>query len=277
MGLFDLVGGLFGGSGSSAKSTATIDTSLAVNALARNVMSCASTNMVSQTFVVSGSNNIVQNTKQVQALQFNSSCAQSTQNIAELQQTITNAIQQAANAQSTAVLSVLGGSRSDVDTKISNDVKQNITQETIQNIVHTSAAQQSIIISGNNNIINNFDQSQTLSIVLNNCQNVINNLRSVQDINNALNSNSTATTTNPISEIVDSVFSGITSFGWMWVIIIVVAIAVGGYILVKGGPMAAFLGSDSDEGEDNTQEIQPMSMNQPMQPMPTNQEIQQTY
>lgn len=240
-----------GSGGSKSVSNVKIDTSLAVEALAKNVMNCTSNTKILQSFIISGDYNVIKNSKQVQALKFNQECKQSAQNIADLQQTIANAINNSASAQGSGVLSALGASSSEANTNILNNIKQSITQETIQNIVNTSAAQQELIISGNNNIVDNFEQTQTLDIVLKNCQEVINNLKVIQDLNNKISQDSTAITKNPIAEVIDSVGSIFTSFGMMGVIVIIACII--GVVMIGPGPIMAFLGmsNESESGSEN--------------------------
>ena len=263
-----------GNSGSSSRNSSTIDTSIAVNALSKAVMNCASNVLVEQKFQISGNYNVMENIKQVQAVQFSSTCKQTAQQTSSLQQSIGNAIQQAASAQSASILSVLGGSKSDIDTMISSNVKQNITQESIQNIVNSCSAQQSIIISGDNNIVKSFEQSSTIAIVQDACQNFISSLSSVQTINNALASKAEAVSNNPVSQILDSVFSGLTSLSSVYMIVAVVAMAVGGYIMVQWGPgvflkMAGLGDDDDDDSEGNEQPVPMQQMS--MQPVPVQQ------
>jgi len=238
-----------GNSGSSSRSSTKIDTRLAVNSLASQVMNCTSSTLVSQSFRLIGNyNNAV--VRQVQAVQFSNDCSISAENMTTLQNDIANALQQAAKAQSASLLSVLGGSTSDAISDIRSDVSQNITQSTVQNIVNNSATQQEIFISGNSNIVR-VDQSQTLSIVQNNAQQVINKLSSVTRINNALAQTSTAVSSNPVSDILNSIFSGLTDlssvYAVVFVIVAVVAMAVGGYIVLQGGFLGTLLGNDAGD------------------------------
>jgi hypothetical protein len=231
-----------GGGGSKSITTTSIATKAAVEAMAQNIMNCRSNASVIQSFVVSGNYNVVQNVKQVQNFKLSSSCSQDTKNISELQQSVSNAIKQAAEAQSVSVLGALGSSRAEVNTYIDNEVSQKITQQTIQNIINTTNAQQEMIISGNNNIINNFEQSQTLELLYENCQNVLNELKSVQAVDNNVTGNSKATQTNFISDIVSSIFDGIQGLGILWVIVIVAALGVFGWVMINGGPLKAIFG-----------------------------------
>jgi mannose/fructose/N-acetylgalactosamine-specific phosphotransferase system component IID len=241
-----------GAGGSSSSNTTSIATKASVEALAQNIMNCKGNTLVVQRFIVSGSYNVINNFKQVQNLKLSSSCTQDAKSMADLQQSVAAAIQQAASSQSVSVLGALGKSSSEVNLTIENEVRQKITQQTIQDIVNNTNAIQESIISGDHNIVSNFEQSQTMELLMNNCQSAISQLTSVQTVDTAAKQSSTATQTNFVSDIVSSIFSGLQGLGILWVIIIVVAMAVGGYIIVKGGPLAAFFGK-SPNGQTQTQ------------------------
>ena len=235
-----------GGGGSKSKNKSNIHTSLVIDAVAKNIMNCKSNMKVLQSFRVTGDYNVIQGVKQVQNVKLSAKCAQDAQNIANLQQSVANAVKQAAESQSVSVLGALGGSDSEVDSTIRNDVKQSITQENITNVINNSNAQQEMVISGNHNIIKDFSQTQTYSIVWDNAQKLVNTMKSVQAIENTSDQSAKATQTNFISDIVDSVFSGLQGFGWMGVAII----AVIAYVLVSWGP-SVFLGGPAEEYDDD--------------------------
>lgn len=194
------------GNDSSSTATTTIDTSIAVKALAETIMNCTSNVQAGQSFIISGNGNIVSNSTQVQALSFNAECTQTSQNIADLQSKISAAIAQVASTQTQAVMSAISaGSSSDTNTNIRNDVSQNITQRTIQNIISNVTAQQSLIISGNNNVVSGFTQNQTLSVVTTACQNAINSLKSVVDMKTAVDQDSKNEQKDPIAGIINAV------------------------------------------------------------------------
>jgi hypothetical protein len=247
-----------GGSTSSSASS-TLDTSVAVTALASAVMNCTSNVSAGQSLNISGNNISVLDSSQTQTVTFNTSCTQTADNIANLQQTVANALIQSTNTQTQAVLSSLSAaSSSDINSYIKNDVKQNITQQTIQNIVSNLASEQNMNLTGNNIVIKNFTQSQAMTAVITNCQTAINNLQSVQAINNAIQQDAKNTQTNPISDILNSIFSGLASFGWIWVAII--ALVVVGIVAI--GPqqlLAMFTGSSQG---DQYSEQQPINYEQ---------------
>ena len=247
------------GSGSSSSNTQTIDTTSAVNAMTNNIMNCQSNTLVTQQFLLTGNYNNISNYKQVQYLKLSSSCSQDAQSMQNLQQQVTSALQAAASAQSQALIGVLGSSQSDINQKISNDVQQNITTNTVNNIVSNTNASQISVISGNNNIVNNFSQSQTQSLLFDNCQKAINSLSSVQTINNATKGTSNATQSNPIADILNSIFSGLTSLSFTYVILI---IAIIGGVVFFGSDILHVLFGDSDEGKKNRELVGQMMQQQ---------------
>jgi len=222
--------------GSSSKATTNVKTRSVVDAVARNIMDCRSNTTVKQSFIVSGNYNIVKNSKQVQHTKLSSSCAQDTKNITNLQRAVANAVKQSASSQSVSLIGVLGKSESEVISNIEDEVIQNITQENIQRIINESNATQEIVISGNNNIIDNFNQTQTFEIVFKNAQKVVNELKSVQAIENATNQSSVSTQTNPISEIISSIGGIITgTWGIIAIVVVVVIITVAYFLTVVVG------------------------------------------
>jgi len=222
-----------GAGGSKAKNTTNVKTKSIVEAIAKNIMECKSNVLVKQSFIVSGNYNIIKNSKQVQYVKLSTSCGQNAQNIANIQQSVTNAIKQTAKSQSVSLIGVLGKSNSEVDANIENEVRQKINQETITNIINNSNATQELIISGDNNIIDNFNQSQTFDIIYDNTQKVVNKLSSVQAIDNSSNQSSEATQANPVSQIIDSVGSVITG-AYGIIAIVIIAIIFGIVFLFRG-------------------------------------------
>jgi len=253
------------GGGASTANTTSIITRSAVEAVARNIMNCKSNAMISQTFTVSGNYNVVRNTKQVQNIKLSSSCAQDAQNIADLQQSVANAVKQSASSQGVSVLGALGSVTSENNLNLENDIKQTITQENIQNIINSSNAKQEIIISGDNNVIDNFTQEQTYDIVYDNAQKVVNTMKSLQVLENNAQQESKSVQTNFISDIVDSVFSGLQGMGWLVVVVVVAAIIFLGPVILKGGPLATLMGSDSKPVEPEPPALQQQQQQQQQQ------------
>lgn len=249
--------------GASSKSTIDVRTKSIVEALTQNIMDCQSNTIVDQRFVLSGSYNTIENFKMVQYLRLSKDCINNAQNLNDIQQSVSNAIKQSAEAQSVSLLGVLGNSDSEANTFIDNEVRQTITNQNITKMIDKVNASQEAIISGDNNIIRNFSMEQTADVVMKAAQEVLNSLKSVQEIKNQVSSESKATQTNFISDIIDSVTGLFTGVGMIWALIAVVAIAVGGWVLVKSNP---FSKSDEKTIVMGPPQQQPYGMPQQQQP-----------
>jgi hypothetical protein len=264
------VGGLFGGGGSSSKATQTVETKSAVDVMTRNIMNCSSNTFGVQEFIVSGSYNKISNVKQVQALTLSATCSQENKDITNLQAAVANELTTAASAHSQALLGVLGGSKTQIDQNIKNEVSQKISKETVANIVNTVNATQRAIISGDNNIIDNFSQEQTMSLVFDACQKALSQLTAVQAIENAAKGKAEATQANPIADTISATFSGMQGMMIIFAIVAVAAIIFLGKDLIKGGPLAELMKGD-DTPQQPTYQPMPQPMYQPMpQSMPQN-------
>lgn len=240
------------GNQSSSSSKLKIDVSSAINLITSNIMNCSSNSIQIQELIVSGNNNIIDG-RQVQALTLSAECSQNAQNMADLQQQIAQEISNTAKAQGASILSILGNSSSEVDTNIINDVRQNITQKTITNIVNQANTEQRAIISGDNNIVK-FDQNQTANLVYKSAQNVINSLKSVQAINNAVAASTESKSSNDM---------------FMWIIIIVVIAA----LVLLGPSILKWISGNRDNVKTDAYQLYMKSPNPPYSPelqMPMN-------
>jgi hypothetical protein len=254
MGIFDF---LFGGDN---KTTSTINNNVrfksVVNAMSSSIMNCAGSGTAIQKFTLSGSYNNLNNFKMVQAFNFDSQCKNNVSNLADIQASVSNAIKSSADSQSQALLSLLSaGTQSNVNTIIDNDVRQNITNETITKIITDAIATQEAVISGNNNIVNNFTMDQTISIVAYGCQEVLNKMKTVQAIANETDSSASAKQENPITGIISAIGGIFTSLGSMMTIVLIIGIIVFGVVIVHMGP-GALLGAifgNSDKKEQTSE------------------------
>ena len=236
------------GGGSSSHSTTSVKTKSIVEAMSKAIMNCKGNTSLVQRFVVSGDYTVINGFKMVQNFKLSSACANSVQNLSDIQQKVSGAIKAQAEAQSVSMLGALGKSSSEVDVNIDNEVRQVISSENVTNIINTVNALQEAIISGDHNIVNDFSMEQTMDIVNTASQDVLNQLKSVQTIANSTDTSAKSTQTNFVSDIIDSVGSIFTSLGSMWTIVVIACILVGGYIVVNGGPLASLMGGPSAPG-----------------------------
>jgi uncharacterized protein YjgD (DUF1641 family) len=234
------------GGGSSSLTKNNVTTRNIVEAMSKTLQNCQGNTVISQKVEIIGNYNVVRNVRLVQGMKLSSSCSLDDKNVAETQQSVANAIKQASESQNTAVLGALGSSSSKDETTILNEVKTKIDRETIQNIVNNFNATQDFFLRGDSNIVDDITMEQSMEVLYNNCLSALSKLSSFQEATQDISQTSKATQSNPISEIIDSIGSIFTSLGLMWVIIIVVALVVGGWILINGGPIGLIFGDDGD-------------------------------
>jgi hypothetical protein len=208
------------GQGPSSRLTNLVDTKVASKILTNVIMSCKGNSNVSQILNISGSGNTITGVKQLNAFKLSSTCNQDIKDNKQLQQDLTNNLVAAAEAKGSGIVSAIGASQSDVFNKINNDISSMLESNTITNIVNNVNQLQGIDISGNNNIVKDFTQQMTSELVFSAVQNALNNLSSIQTLNTAIQSSSKAVTTNPISDLIDSVFNGLQGFMQYWVILV---------------------------------------------------------
>ena len=215
------------GGGSSTTQTTNIISRQIAESFVKNIMNCTSSNLVTQSFKIKGNGNIVTGVKMVQNFKLSSDCTQSAQNIAKIQQDLANSIDQVAKTQGVAIFGALGNTSTDQSTYIENEVRSKVTQETIQNIINQTNAQQEFGIEGNENIVKEFTMEQTMELLMSNAQDVINKLDSVQSIENQTKQKGETIQTNPISDIINSVFGGLSSLLDSWIMLILGLVLIG--------------------------------------------------
>lgn len=276
--------------GSSSKTSTDIYTSNIVEAMSKTIQNCSGNTTINQQVIIKGNYNVVRNVRIVQGMKLSTSCSLDDKNIAAAQQAVENAIKQQSEAQNVALLGALSSSSSRDDTKIRNEVRATITRETVQNIVNNFNATQEFYLDGNNNIVEDISMEQSMQVLFDNCLAALSQLSTVQDVMNNAELISKATQTNPVSEIIGAIGNIITSLGGMWTIVIIVAIVVGGYIIIQGGFLGTLFGGDVSPnpqvaampmGQPMSPVYQPMPMGQPMspvyQPMPMGQPMPPVY
>lgn len=222
-----------GGGGSKATTINNVSTRAAIKLVADNIVNCTSNTYIPQTFTISGNYNAVSGVKMIQAVKFSDDCSQDAKNISELQQAVSTALKAAADSQSVSVLGALGSSRAEVSNYIDNEVSQTITQRNISNIVKNTNAVQEFTISGNNNIVSDITMEQTADFAFKGAQSVLNQMKSIQTIENAASGGASAKQTNFISDIVDSIFSGLSDLANAWVILVIAVIGIGAYVVIS--------------------------------------------
>lgn len=224
--------------GSQSSTTTQLASKMVTDVMSKSIMNCASKSDVSQELTVKGSGNDLSGNTLKQNAKIDISCVQTAKNMNELKQAIKDAITQAAESSGVGITSAIGASSSDANLFISNDVEVNVTNETVAKIVNESNQKQVISIDGDKNTVKDNKLEQTEDYVAKNCQSIVNNLKSVQNLDRAIQNKSKAETKDPIAEWIGSIFSGLGSLWFIFIIIGVVVIGGGIIWLLKSGSMS---------------------------------------
>ena len=213
------------GGGSSSVANKKITFKNSTDVIARNIMNCSSGNVVTQTFRIIGNGNVVNGFKQVQYMKLSNNCEITAQNLNDIKAAVSNDLKSEANNSSAGLFSALGKSSSEVNTTIENEVNTKITNETITNIVNTTNQMQEALILGDNNIVKNFEQSQTVEMLNSNIQKTLNKLDTAVAISNVAVDKQT--NSNDPFKFISDIFSSLTT-GYLGIVIIIAIIVCGG-------------------------------------------------
>lgn len=243
---------------SSSKTSTNIYTKNVANALSRSIQNCTGTTAINQQVTIRGNNNVVRGVRLVQGMKLSNKCSFDQKSMQEIQATVENAIKQQAEAQNVALMGALTSSSSVSETDIHNEVVATITQESVQNIVNDFNAKQEFFLDGNSNIVEDITMEQSMEILNEGSMKLINEMSVITKMNNAVDQTAKSTQTNPVAEILETLGDIFTELGGLWTIIIVVALVIGGYVLVNSGILSSLFGGD--DGPANQQQMQNQQM-----------------
>lgn len=236
------------GGGSSSESKTKVHTQNVVEQFAQSILNCSSKAQISQSVTIRGNYNVVKGVRLVQGLKLAFTCKQDETTETKMQQDIASSIKNNSAAQSDAVFGALGKSNSKTETEIFNEVRQTVTNQTVKDIISSFNATQDFFLDGNSNIVQDVTMEQSMQVLYDNCFAALSKVDSFQQMVQTSETSSTASQTNFVSQIVDSVGSILTGLGSMWMMIVLVALAVGAYVVVQGGGLGAILGSPAVQG-----------------------------
>jgi hypothetical protein len=211
-----------------------------------------------------------------QTTSVSSSCFSNASIQTNLQNQITSAIQQTANANGVALLGAVGASQTNASTYIQNTITNNVTMKNIQQNYNTIMQTQSVTINNSGQqLFSTVDITQGATVFANATLQAVSNTGILNALSNSIAQQSTATTSNPldfIANIVGSVATAISS-SLAYVVIFVIAVIAGiGYLLLGGASsVGSAVSSDGDdqqpqdenpeESEEEPQNIEPANNN----------------
>ena len=207
--------GLFGG-GAKAKQTLKSTTELVTDVLMSDVQNCSTFFKSVQVQAQVGDVNVMTGGKQAAAMQISSSCYASAEKMAELQNDIVMALMQKAEVVTSGFS--LDKAKSVIEDEITNSVRNNITQEFVQDCITSANNYQAQLQIGGYNIQQDMQQDVTMNAV----QECIAASSAVANIANDTNLDiaidQKVESKNFVASMIDSI-GGIIN-GFFWIIII---------------------------------------------------------
>ena len=237
-----------GGGGSKANTSTNVYTNLITDIVARSIQKCNSQATFVQNITVKNSSyTVISGVTMREEYKATVSCDQTQAQISEIQQQVSNAIQQKITQSSEAILSAINSlagqsDKTDLQTTVSNVVKNNITTELVNQIVNNVNSYQSIIVEGSDHtVIEKIAMEHVSDIITKVTQENIQKTTLAQKLDSVSNQESKQEQKNPISEIIDSVGKMLSSPMMIIVLVLVSVVLVG----VVGWRIFAFFGSKS--------------------------------
>ena len=190
-------------------------------------MNCRANGVVTQNITVSGNYNTVSGVRQVQIFKLSNDCSQDIKNDLDFRTSVEEALKQDAEAMSPGLIGAIGGTNAFVTAQMKKELETFFSDTNISNIISEVDSRQIINVSGSNNVVTNINQEQTAEILQQSLQKSLMELKSIQDLKTKMDQRAKALTKNPISEVIDSVFSGLQGLLKYWALIILGVLFIG--------------------------------------------------
>jgi len=212
------------------KVSSEIINNIVTNIVIEDIQTCDYQIVGEQSINVSGSYNIVRNVTMRQAFQLDVNCYQDVNRVQMLQTKLEESIKQVVKTEAELVAGKLSPAvNEEIDAYIHNDITNNITNRTLQQIAMSVNQKQGLNVSGDHNIAEDITMDQFGEMVIKSTQQVASTLKIVTDIK-------------AIEDTISETTVKVTEpMGWLWTILIILAIVIAmfvGYKMVSGGKEA---------------------------------------
>jgi len=255
--------------GTQSKATVESVTSIISNVIVKDVMNCATYINQDQSVNVYGSGNVVSGITMVQGATIDMTCYRKSNNDIDIQNKIINALTQAANATGSGFPTLDAGTKAETVSRMTQDIRNNITIDMLQNCAATVNQSQSINVVGNRNIVANQAMTQTAAQMKHCTSDQIAKTALGATINNSVAQQATSVTQSPfkfltdiIGSITDTIQHGFDS----------IVFVVGGIILmiiVMAGGLGSGGNDDDDDDYDSQQDQYAEGETAPINTRPT--------
>jgi len=181
--------------------------------------------------VIQRNGNILSNIDQELSVSVSSTCMAQVVQAGTFQANLQNAAAQVTKTETISGLGWLDCGEDDSATTITNNVSTTTTSDTVQNCVNSIQGKNLINITGNQNVMQNVLQKNTIQMfskcVLGNTQQT----STVNDITNTANQQSTYTAKNPFAFITDAFEATVKSVAMMIAIVFIILICLGAIVM----------------------------------------------
>lgn len=190
-----------------------------------------------------------------QTTSVSSQCFMNSQKQVDLQNKIYQAVKNTADASGVAVLSAIGSSKSEADTKLITMIRNSVTMQNIQKNYNIITQTQEVTIKNESTgvqFINSIDISQGAEVFAAATLKTVNDVGIINALTTSIDNQSKATTENPlefISRVAGNIAGAIGSSFTYIAIAVVVILGIIAYTVVSGGA-GAFTDSTYADGTD---------------------------
>ena len=217
--------------GHTSKQSVTESTNVVSSVTQQVTQNCVTAVNSSNVIVITGNGNIVSGVDQELSVSVNSQCVSTVTQAAAFKDNVKTAAVQVTNTETISGLGWLDCGEDDSATTITNNVSSTTTSTTVQNCLNSVQGKNLINITGNQNVLQNDLQKNTIQMfskcVLGNAQQA----STVNDITNTANQQSTYTAKNPFAFIPDAIEATVKSVAMMIAIVFIILICLGAIVM----------------------------------------------
>lgn len=234
--------------GHSSKQTVEVSTDIVTNSALNVTQDCMSYMSGDQVIDISGDNVVFTGNVQRATLSIDSNCVSETSQKGDFEDKLKQGVAQSLDQQQIAGTQWLDPSRDDLRTNITQKVATSVTYDNLQNCVKNLSGRQLITVSGNNAVVADNLQEQTLKLASSCLMSGGQAVEAAHDLTNSVNQHTVTENTNAFAFITDAITS--VSTGWQVLIFAVIFLIVAAIVLpfssIRGFIGGFFSGGDND-------------------------------
>lgn len=190
--------------GTSSTSEASVVTSIISNALTTTMVQNNSYVAQNQEINIVGNNNIISGVTMGQQFQIDTETVTNTSTIDNMQSNIITQLNACVDAQTQGFFDAMaGGTVDSVKSDIANNIESTITEESITTISNQVNQSQSIVISGNANIIKNIGMQEAGYIITASSSDLVASNTFLTTLDNVITQTATSEQANPFDVVTD--------------------------------------------------------------------------